>query len=87
MQSGDEVPVPQREDREICDGMSVTLNRKNFPIRQLKTGWLDLRQDIVVRVPENVDAIHSIILAERRISAKNIAETGNILGMCRVHRP
>jgi hypothetical protein len=28
MQSGDEVPVPHREDREICDGMSVTLNKK-----------------------------------------------------------
>ena len=41
----------------------------------------------MVSVLENVDAIHNIILAERRISAKNIAETGNVLGMCRVHRP
>jgi len=42
---------------------------------------------LVVNVPENVDAIHSIILEERRISVKNIAETGNILGLCRVHCP
>jgi hypothetical protein len=31
-----------------------------------------------VTIPENVDAIHSIILDDRRISAKNIAETLSI---------
>jgi hypothetical protein len=28
-----------------------------------------------VRIPENVDAVHSMILDDRRISAKEIAET------------
>jgi hypothetical protein len=33
-------------------------------------------------VPENVDATHSIILAERRTAAKNIAETVEISWEC-----
>jgi hypothetical protein len=33
-------------------------------------------------VPENVDAIHSMILAEERISAKNIAENVEISSEC-----
>ena len=41
----------------------------------------------MVTVPENVDAIHSIILEDRKISAKHVAETGNTLGMCRAHHP
>jgi len=34
--------------KEICDGMSVMLSKKKFLTGQLKTGWLDLRQDIAV---------------------------------------
>ena len=32
----------------------------------------------MVSVLENVDAIHGIILAERRISSKNIADTAEM---------
>jgi hypothetical protein len=34
--------------KEICDGMSVTLSKKNSPTGRLKTEWLGLRQDIAV---------------------------------------
>ena len=79
--------------REICNGMSVTLNKK-FSYSSVKnwvawftTGCWSTEDDrpgrpLVVSVPENVDAIHSIILAERRISAKNIAETVEISWEC-----
>jgi hypothetical protein len=40
----------------------------------------------VVTVPENVDAIHSMIVADWRISARKIAETLEInSGTCRIH--
>ena len=36
----------------------------------------------MVSVLENLDAIHSIILAERRISARNIVETAEMSWEC-----
>jgi hypothetical protein len=40
----------------------------------------------MVTVPENVDAIHSMIVADWRISARKIAETLEIdSGTCRIH--
>jgi hypothetical protein len=39
-------------------------------------------RQLVGSVPENVDTIHSIILAEQRISAKNIAKTVEISWEC-----
>jgi hypothetical protein len=59
MQSGDEVPVPQKE---IYDGMSVRLSEKNFPTNQL-TGSLDLRQDIsTLKMTVQEDLLWSLCL-------------------------
>jgi hypothetical protein len=41
----------------------------------------------VLTVPENVDAIHSMILEGHRISAKDGRESGDILETCKVHQP
>jgi hypothetical protein len=46
--------------------------RQNISALKLKT--VHVRQ-LVVTVPENVDAIHSMIVADWRISARKIAET------------
>jgi len=51
------------------------------------TGYCSSEDDrpgrpLVISVLENVDAIHSIILAEQRISAKNIAETAEMSWEC-----
>jgi len=83
--------------KEICDGMSVTLNTKNFPTRQLKTGWLDLWQDIaVLKMAIQEGHLWSVCLKmwmlhylgrTKKFSQKYSGDCGNILGMCRVHRP
>jgi len=43
---------------------------------------------LVVTVPENMDAIHSMMWANRRISAKKKRRnSGDISGMCNVYHP
>lgn len=68
-----------------------------FPTRQVKswvawfkTGYFSTEinhpgSPFVFTLPEYVVAIHSIILPDQRISAKNITKTGNILRMWRVY--
>jgi transposase len=53
---------------------------KNWVVR-FRTGHLNTEDDkrsgrpIQVKIPENVYAIHSMILVDRRMSTKKIAET------------
>jgi transposase len=74
--------------KKIYDDMSVTLGDKRPSystvknwIARLRTGHLSSEDEersgraTHVTVPENVDAIHCMILDDRRISAKKIIET------------
>jgi hypothetical protein len=69
--------------KAIHDDIAVTLGRKNpsystvkYRVAQFKTGHFSTEDEdcpgrpVVVPVPENVDAFHSMILEDRRISAK-----------------
>jgi hypothetical protein len=72
---------------KIYDSMFVTLGNKRPCystvkdwVARFRTGQLspeDERSErpTQVTIPENVDAIHSVILDDRRISTKKIAET------------
>ena len=84
--------------KEIYD-MSITLGEKSPSYLTVKN-WVARcktehfstegkdcpRKATLVTVPENVDAIHSMIVADWRISARKIAETLEIdSGTCRIH--
>ena len=57
--------------------------RQNISTLKVKTVHV---RPLVVPVPENVVAIHSMIVADWRISARKIAETLQIdSGTCRIH--
>lgn len=57
--------------------------RQNISALKVKTVQV---RPLVITVPENVDAIHSMIVADERISARKIAETGDRLtGTCTIH--
>jgi hypothetical protein len=78
VQSGDEISFPKKE---LDQKMSVTLcDRKNL-ICGVRTGHLGTEdkecsgRPTQVTIPENVNAIRSMILDIRRISTKKIAET------------
>jgi hypothetical protein len=86
--------------KEIYDDMSFTLGEKSPSystvqdwVTRFKTGQLSTDNEdcpgwpLVVPVPENVDDIHSMIWANPRISAKKIADSGDISGMRSVHHP
>jgi hypothetical protein len=87
---GDEISIPKREcsQKKMYDGMSVTLDDKgpsNTTVKnwvaRFRAGHLNTedeersRRPTQITIPENVDAIYSMILDNRRISAKKIAET------------
>jgi DNA-binding transcriptional regulator GbsR (MarR family) len=86
--SGDEISFPKRElGQKNYDNMSVTLGDKrpsystvkNY-VAMFRTGHFSTEdkrsgRPTQVTVPENVDAIYSMILDNRRITAKKIAET------------
>ena len=57
--------------------------RQNISALKVKTVHI---RPLVVTVPKNVDAIHSMIVGDWRISGRKIAETLKIdSGTCRIH--
>jgi transposase len=86
--SGDEIFfLKGNSAKKIYDDMSVTLGDKRPSystvknwVARFRTGHLSTEDERSRRttqetVPENVDAIHSMIMDNRRISTKEIAET------------
>jgi transposase len=85
--SSDEISISKRElDQKIYDNMSVTLRDKRPSystvtnwVARFRTGHLSTEDEecsgrpAQVTIPENVDDIHSMILDDRRMSAKKIA--------------
>jgi hypothetical protein len=89
VQIGDEICFPKKElCQSIEDDMSVTLGDK-LPSNSTDKNWVDRfrtghlstedgehsGRPTQMGIPENLDAIHSTILDDRRISAKKITET------------
>ena len=92
--SNDEDPVPQRGDsqRNLWQNNSYIMfssysTVKNW-VPQLKTGHFSTEDEdhpgraLLVTVLENVDAVHSTILADQKILAREIAETLEISWEC-----
>lgn len=93
VQSGEEVPVPQRAVSQRNLFVSNMGRKKALPTRQLKnsvaqfkTGYFsseaEQRPGMTLAMLENVDAPHSMVLADHRIAAKKIADTLEISQEC-----
>jgi hypothetical protein len=80
--------INENSAKNIYDNLSVTLGEKRSSyctvkhwVAGFRTGHLSTadekssRRPTQVTIPESVDAIHSKILDDRRISTKKIAET------------
>jgi predicted HTH transcriptional regulator len=80
VQRGDEISFSIWELTPKKFTMSVTVHTVNKCVARFITGHLSTEDErsgrqTPVTIPENVDAIHSMILKNQRITAKNIVET------------